>query len=194
MTRPSAYLRPALFAMLAIAAGATVACSTTRYEAPRPAQVTVVAPTQWAAPSQLGDIGSVAASSGQFATLLRAVNAAGLGSTLSGAGPITVFAPTDAAFARLPYGTLDRLLQPENQGALRQVILYHVLNGRMDSVGLMGKMMASPTLEGLNINIDGRNGVMINNARVLQPDIEASNGLIHSIDTVLIPSNMLTLR
>lgn len=194
MTRSPEHLRFALIALLAVGAGSAVACSTTRYEAPRPAQVTVVGPSQWAAPERLGDIGAVAASSGQFATLLRAVNAAGLDSTLSGAGPITVFAPTDAAFARLPSGTLDRLMRPENQGSLRQVVLYHVLNGRMESVGLMGKMMASPTLEGLNISIDGRNGVMINNARVLQPDIEASNGLIHSIDTVLIPSNMTALR
>lgn len=194
MTRTRFRCRLALLPALLLGVATAGACSTTRYEAPRPAAVTVVSPAPWAAPSPLGDIATVASGTGTFVTLLAAVNAAGLSSTLTGAGPITVFAPTDAAFAKLPYGTVDRLLRPENRDALRQLVSYHVMNGRVQSVGLMGKTMTSPTLEGLSVNIDGRNGVMVNNARVVQPDIEASNGLIHSIDTVLMPSNMIALR
>ncbi len=181
----------ALFSMLTAIVG-TSACSTTTVEAARPIAVTVVAPA--ATPVTMGNIPNVASSSGQFNTLLTAATAAGLGETLSAVGPITVFAPTDAAFDKLPPATLQQLMRPANREALRQIVAYHVLNGRVDAAGLVGKTMSSPTLEGSSLAIDGRGGVMVNGARVLQSDIQASNGVIHSIDTVLMPPDMVALR
>lgn len=173
----------------------SVACSTTTVEAPKPVAVTVVSPAAWVAPTPMGNIPAVATGAGQFNTLLAAVRAAELDATLNGAGPFTVFAPTDAAFDKLPAATLQRLLRPENRAALRQVVSYHVISGRVPSSGLMGKTMTSPTVEGSNVSIEGHNGVMINNsARVIQADIVANNGLIHSIDTVLMPPDLMTLR
>lgn len=181
---------PCLF----IAMAATVACTSTTVEAPRPAAVTVVAPTAWVAPPTIGNIANVAASAGQFGTLLAAVSAADLNATLMGTGPLTVFAPTDAAFDKLPAGTVQKLLLPENRDALRQLLSYHIINARVPSGDLMGKTMSSRTVAGSDVTIDGRSGVMVNNARVVQADIAASNGLIHSIDTVLMPPNMIALR
>jgi uncharacterized surface protein with fasciclin (FAS1) repeats len=90
---------------------------------------------------------------------------------------------------------LQRLLRPENRAALRQLVSYHVISGRVPSSGLMGKTMTSPTVEGASLSIEGHNGVLINNsARVIQADIVADNGLIHSIDTVLMPPNLMALR
>jgi uncharacterized surface protein with fasciclin (FAS1) repeats len=172
----------------------SIACSTTTVEAPKPIAVTVVAPTPWVAPMPIGNIAAIATGSGQFNTLLAAIRAAELEATLNGAGPFTVFAPTDAAFDKLPAATLQRLLRPENRAALRQVVSYHVISGRVPSSGLMGKTMTSPTVEGSSVSIEGRNGVTVNNARVIQADIAADNGLIHSIDTVLMPPNLLPLR
>jgi uncharacterized surface protein with fasciclin (FAS1) repeats len=177
---------PVLFMVL----GASSACTSTTVEAPLPVAVTVVAP----APSTTASIASVASTNGQFKTLLAAAAAAGLDATLSAPGPITVFAPTDAAFDKLPPATLQRLLRPENREALRQVVSYHVISGRVPSADLMGKSLASPTVEGSSVAINGNSGVMVNNARVLQADIEASNGLIHSIDTVLMPPDLVALR
>jgi uncharacterized surface protein with fasciclin (FAS1) repeats len=172
----------------------SVACSTTTVEAPKPIAVTVVAPAAWVAPTPMGNIPAVATGAGQFNTLLAAVRAADLDATLNGVGPFTVFAPTDAAFDKLPAATLQRLLRPENRAALRQVITYHVISGRVPSSGLMGKSMNSPTVEGSSLAIEGHNGVVVNNARVIQADIAANNGLIHSIDTVLMPPDLMTLR
>lgn len=187
----------AILPALILMAVTATACSTTTVEAPKPAQVTVVAPAQWTAPMaamNMGNIANVATSAGQFNSLLAYVTAAGLNDELGSAGPITVFAPTDAAFAKLPAGMMTRLLKPENVQALRQVLRYHLVAGRVPSSGLMGRTLTSPTIEGSSIAVNGVNGVMVNNARVLQADIEASNGLIHSIDTVLIPTNMIALR
>jgi uncharacterized surface protein with fasciclin (FAS1) repeats len=173
----------------------SVACSTTTVEAPKPVAVTVVSPTAWVAPTPMGNIPAVATGAGKFNTLLAAIRAAELDATLNGAGPFTVFAPTDAAFDKLPAATLQRLLRPENRAALRQLVSYHVISGRVPSSGLMGKTMTSPTVEGGSVSIEGHNGVMINNsARVIQADIEANNGLIHAIDTVLMPPDLMALR
>ena len=179
---------------LILALVAASACSTTTVEAPRPAAVTIVAPAGTMPAASMGNIAVVASRSGQFNMLLAAASAAGLDATLAGPGPLTVFAPTDAAFDKLPPATLQRLLRPENRDALRQVVSYHVISGRVASMALMGKTMSSPTLEGSSVTVDGRGGVMINNARVIQADIEANNGLIHSIDTVLMPPDMVALR
>lgn len=136
------------------------------------------------------DIVDTAVAAGQFTTLAKALEAAGLIDTLKGKGPFTVFAPTDAAFAKLPAGTLDDLLKPENKDKLKAILLYHVVSGKVPAekvVKLNGK--TAKTVQGGTVKIDTTNGVMVNNATVTTPDVMTSNGVIHIIDTVLIPSN-----
>jgi uncharacterized surface protein with fasciclin (FAS1) repeats len=124
---------------------------------------------------------------GKFNTLVAAVKAAGLVDTLKGPGPFTVFAPTDEAFAKLPAGTLESLLQPENKAKLRSILLYHVVAGRVTAAEVV-KLDLAKTAEGQNITIKTMNGkVMVNNAQVTKTDILASNGVIHVIDIVLMP-------
>ena len=127
----------------------------------------------------------IAAGSEQFKTLVTAIKAAGLADTLQEPGPITVFAPTDDAFAKLPAGTVDNLLKdlPE----LKAVLSYHVVPGKVMAKEVAGLQKAK-TAQGGELRVDTAHGVKINNARVTQADIEASNGVIHVIDTVLIPA------
>ena len=127
----------------------------------------------------------VAAEAGSFTTLIAAVKAAGLEETLSGPGPLTVFAPTDAAFAKLPAGTVESLLQdPEKLSA---ILTYHVVAGKVMAADVV-KMSSAKTVNGqeVMIKVDGSK-VMVNNATVVTTDIDASNGIIHVIDTVLLP-------
>jgi uncharacterized surface protein with fasciclin (FAS1) repeats len=133
------------------------------------------------------DIVDIASQNSQFSTLVAAVQAAGLVDTLKGPGPFTVFAPTDAAFAALPAGTVENLLKPENKDQLVAVLTYHVVPGAVTSDQLAGKRMDVATVQGQNVRVDGRNGVRVNNANVTQADIMASNGVIHRIDRVLLP-------
>ena len=141
------------------------------------------APAKW-------DIVDTAVSNGSFKTLATALQAAGLVETLKGAGPFTVFAPTDAAFAKLPSGTLDGLLKPENKAKLTSILTYHVVSGKVNAADVI-KMTSAKTIEGQSILIkvlpDG--AVMVDNAKVIQTDIACSNGVIHVIDTVLMPNN-----
>ena len=124
---------------------------------------------------------------GGFTTLVAAVKAAGLVDTLKGPGPFTVFAPTDAAFAKLPPGTLDSLLKPENKAKLVSILTYHVVAGKVMEADVV-KLKSAKTLEGESVTIKVKGGsVMINNAHVIKTDIETSNGVIHVIDTVLMP-------
>ncbi len=124
---------------------------------------------------------------GNFTTLVAAVKAAGLVDTLKGPGPFTVFAPTDEAFAKLPPGTLETLLKPENKAKLQSILTYHVVAGKVMSQDVV-KLSSAKTVEGQSIAIKTVNGVvMINNARVVKADIVASNGVIHVIDTVILP-------
>lgn len=133
------------------------------------------------------DIVDTAVAAGQFTTLAKALQAAGLVDTLKGHGPFTVFAPTDEAFAKLPAGTLDDLLKPENKEKLKAILLYHVVSGKVTAAKVM-KMKSVKTLEGKDLKISVENGkVMVNNATVVKPDVMASNGVIHVIDTVLLP-------
>jgi uncharacterized surface protein with fasciclin (FAS1) repeats len=121
--------------------------------------------------------------------LVTAIKAAGLVDTLNGKGPFTVFAPTNAAFAALPAGTLDDLLKPQNKAKLKAVLTYHVLPGKIESSALAGQKMTSPaTVQGGTLAVDGTNGVMINDAKVVAADVKASNGVVHAIDKVLIPA------
>lgn len=134
------------------------------------------------------DIVDTAVGAGSFNTLVAAVQAAGLVETLKGDGPFTVFAPTDAAFAALPEGTVETLLKPENKDQLISILTYHVVPGKVMSTDLKDDMMAT-TVQGGDIMIDLDNGVMINDASVATADIAASNGVIHVIDKVILPGS-----
>ncbi|MCF1708351.1 fasciclin domain-containing protein [Tabrizicola sp. J26] len=135
------------------------------------------------------DIVGVAASNNQFSTLVAAVQAAGLADTLKGDGPFTLFAPTDAAFAALPAGTVENLLKPENKDQLVKILTYHVVPGAVTSDQLAGKRMNVATVEGSDVHINATgSSVRVNNATVTQADIIASNGVIHRIDRVLLPN------
>ncbi len=132
----------------------------------------------------------VAASNPDFSTLVAAIKAAGLVDALNGKGPFTVFAPTNAAFAALPAGTVESLLKPENKAKLTAILTYHVLPAKIESAALAGKTLTSPaTLQGSTLAVDGTNGGKINNATVTAADVKASNGVIHVIDKVLLPAS-----
>ncbi len=133
------------------------------------------------------DIVDTAKNAGSFETLLTAATAAGLVDTLKGDGPFTVFAPTDEAFAALPEGTVEDLLKPENKEQLTAILTYHVVPGKVMSTDLKDDMTAA-TVQGGDLTIDLDNGVMINDATVVSADIDASNGVIHVIDRVILPA------
>lgn len=132
----------------------------------------------------------IAAGDEIFSTLVTAVTEAGLVDTLSGEGPFTVFAPTNDAFAALPPGALEALLLPANQAVLTQILTYHVVSGSLTSADLEDG--AVPSVEGGDIIVSLGESVKVNNATVIQADIEASNGVIHVIDTVIIPPSLLS--
>lgn len=133
------------------------------------------------------DIVDVAAANGSFSTLVAAVKAAGLVDTLKGNGPFTVFAPTDEAFAKLPAGTVENLLKSENKDKLTAILTYHVISGKVMAADVV-KLDSAATVQGQSVNVTINNGsVMINNANVVMADVKASNGVIHVIDTVLLP-------
>ena len=143
-------------------------------------------------PAKLADIVDTAVADGRFTTLVAAVQAAGLVDTLKGAGPFTVFAPTDEAFAKLPAGTVETLLKPENLETLKNTLLYHVVSGNVmaaDVVTLDGKM-ADTAFAGNSIKISVKDGkVYLNeNVQVIITDVMTTNGVIHVIDTVLLPN------
>ncbi|MDN3411219.1 MAG: fasciclin domain-containing protein [Pseudomonadota bacterium] len=133
------------------------------------------------------DIVDVAAANGSFSTLVAAVKAAGLVDTLKGDGPFTVFAPTDEAFAKLPAGTVENLLKSENKDKLTAILTYHVVSGKVMAADVV-KLDSATTVQGQSVNVTTNDGsVMINNANVVMADVKASNGVIHVIDTVLLP-------
>ena len=137
--------------------------------------------------AQEKDIVDTAVGAGSFNTLVAAVKAAGLVDTLKGPGPFTVFAPTDEAFAKLPKGTLDDLLKPENKAKLTAILTYHVVPGKVVAADVV-KMKKAKTVEGSDIKIRVKAGkVMVNKARVVKTDVMASNGVIHVVDAVLMP-------
>ncbi|MFW2542217.1 fasciclin domain-containing protein [Primorskyibacter sp. 2E107] len=133
------------------------------------------------------DIVDIAASNSDFSTLVAAVQAAGLVETLKGDGPFTVFAPTNAAFDALPAGTVESLLKPENRDQLVAILTYHVVPGAVTSDQLVGKRLSVATVQGSTVHIDGRHGVKVDDATVTTADITATNGVIHVIDSVLMP-------
>ena len=131
------------------------------------------------------DIVDIAAGAESFSTLVAAVQAAGLVDVLKGDGPFTVFAPTDDAFAALPAGTLDSLLQDKE--ALTKILTYHVVPGKVMASDVV-KLNSAKTVQGQSISIDTANGVKVDNANVVSADIEATNGVIHVIDSVILPN------
>jgi len=132
------------------------------------------------------NIVEIAVGNPDFSTLVAAVKAADLVDTLSGKGPFTLFAPTNEAFAKLPAGTVESLLLPENKDKLTAILTYHVVSGKVLAADVV-KLKSANTVNGKAVTINAKNGVKINNANVTKTDIMASNGVIHVIDTVLIP-------
>ena len=190
MKRSISLLLPALAIAIAACSGAaSPSPSTTAAPVPSPAPTAAASPS--AAPSASAaamskDIVETASEAGSFATLLTAATAAGLVETLQGEGPYTVFAPTDEAFAALPAGTLDGLLADKE--ALKKVLLYHVVSGSVTSDQVVG-LTSADSVEGSPIAIAVKDGVVYLNdsAKVVTPDVMASNGVIHVIDQVLLP-------
>lgn len=133
------------------------------------------------------DIVETAIAAGNFSTLAKALTAAGLVETLKGTGPFTVFAPTDEAFAKLPQQTLSDLLKPENKEKLTAILTYHVVPDKV-MASQVAKISQAITVQGQSLRVDTKDGVRINDAKVIVADVEASNGVIHVIDSVLLPS------
>ncbi|AFY87563.1 beta-Ig-H3/fasciclin [Chroococcidiopsis thermalis PCC 7203] len=149
-----------------------------------------VTPAPGATEPSTENLVALAAANDSFKTLTAALKAAGLTETLSGQGPFTVFAPTDAAFAQLPQDALQELLKPENKDILVKILTYHVVPGNVTSSDL--KSGEVKTVEGgaVNVQADPSKGVSVNDASVVQPDIKASNGVIHAIDKVMLPPDL----
>ena len=135
------------------------------------------------------DIVDTAVAAGKFGTLVAAVKAAGLVETLKSAGPFTVFAPTDDAFAKIPAGTVEDLLKPENKAKLVKILTYHVLPGKVMAADIAGKTMHVKTVEGSEVAVDATLGVKVDGATVVIADVAATNGVIHAIDHVIMPKH-----
>lgn len=135
------------------------------------------------------DIVDTAAANGSFNTLVAAIKAADLVDTLKGEGPFTVFAPTDEAFAKLPAGTLEMLLEPANRDKLVAILTYHVVPGKIMSSDIAGKEAMVKSVQGQSIDVNATKGVMVDGATVISADVEVSNGVIHVIDTVIMPKS-----
>ncbi|WP_132999565.1 fasciclin domain-containing protein [Luteimonas arsenica] len=177
MTRSTAPIRTLAIA-LALGLAAPLALAAPTADSASPAQTRAQA-----------DIVDTAIAAGQFKTLAAALQAAGLVDTLKGAGPFTVFAPTDAAFAALPAGTVDELLKPENKDKLVAILTYHVVPGSYPAARVAA-MDTATTVNGDSVDIRATDGgVTVDSATVVKADVTASNGVIHVIDSVLMPGN-----
>ncbi len=137
--------------------------------------------------SRAKDILETATDAGTFTILLAAVKAAGLTPLFQGKGPITLFAPTDDAFAKLPKATMESLLRPENKEKLQHLITFHLVMGRVTSRDFMGKRLEAATAEGGTLLIDATKGILVDDAKMIKSDLVADNGFIHVIDTVMMP-------
>ncbi|MFN3522336.1 MAG: fasciclin domain-containing protein [Phenylobacterium sp.] len=184
--------------LLTAAAAATLmagaAQAQTAPAAPTPSETAPAAPAAEAPAATTpkvvasGDIIETARASGQFKTFIKAADATNLTGLLKQTKNLTVFAPTDAAFAALPPGELDRLMLPENKAQLQKLLTYHIVNARLDAAKFAGAKGPVPTVAGTNVEIDGSGDhVMVNDADVIQSDVMATNGIVHVIDKVLMP-------
>lgn len=172
----------------AVAALIVQGCSKDKEASPEVSEATAGGDAVAEAPATNKNIVETAQEAGQFNTLVQAVQAAGLADTLAGNGPYTVFAPTDEAFASLPEGTLESLLLPENKDKLTKILTFHIVEGNVTSDQVVG-LSSAQTLEGgeLSIAVDGAD-VKVGGADVVQADIPCSNGVIHVVNTVLMPA------
>ena len=165
--------------MKSFALAAAVAAGLTLSPAPATAQ----------APTAGKDIVDTAVAAGSFKTLAKALEAAGLVETLKGPGPFTVFAPTDEAFAKLPAGTVESLLKPENKAKLKRILTYHVVAGKVLAADA-AKLTSAKAVSGDTLTIAAKGGaVRVDNAKVVKADIAASNGVIHVLDAVVLPKD-----
>lgn len=139
--------------------------------------------------NQMHDIVDTAVAAGTFKTLVAAVGAAGLVETLKSSGPFTVFAPSDEAFAKLPAGTVESLIKPENKSKLAAILKLHVISGKVMAADVTGKVLSPASVQGENLNVDGTHGVTVNGAKVVAADISCTNGVIHVIDAVMMPKH-----
>lgn len=176
-------------ALLSATVLSLAACSPAANETPATPAPAVTEPAPTPPVVESKDIVDTAIAAGSFKTLVAAVQAAGLEGTLRGAGPFTVFAPTDEAFAALPAGTVEGLLKPENKEKLVSILTYHVLPAKVMSAEIAGKTLEPATVQGATVKAVGNpdGGVTINDAKVVNADIAASNGVIHVIDKVIMP-------
>jgi len=152
--------------------------------------LTVAASGTTAVRAETRDVVDTAIAAGSFKTLAKALDAAGLVTTLKGAGPFTVFAPTDEAFAKLPEGTLETLLKPENKEKLRRILTYHVVAGKVMASDVV-KLQSARAVSGDTIAVKVEDGMVhVDNATVTSADVLASNGVIHVIDSVILPKGL----
>jgi len=134
------------------------------------------------------DIVDTAVAAGSFTTIVAAVSAAGLVDTLKSAGPFTVFAPSDEAFGKLPAGTVAELVKPENKAKLTAILTLHVMAGKVMAADVAGQKLSPASVNGEHLHVDGTHGVTVNGANVVTADIACTNGVIHVIDAVLLPT------
>jgi uncharacterized surface protein with fasciclin (FAS1) repeats len=154
-----------------------------------PAAPTAAAPATGGRVAPAGDIIQTLQAAGQFSTLLKALDATNLTGVLKGAGPLTLFAPTDAAFAALPPGQLDQLMSASPPAALQKLLVYHIINARVDSTKIRGSKGPIPTAAGTSVYVNGSAEPMkVNDATIVQADVTVSNGVIHVVDHVLSPT------
>ena len=177
-------------------AAPSTAPETTPETSPAPDATTPTPSTPSPAPSSPGastgteNLVALAAANGSFKTLTAALKAADLTTTLEGTGPFTIFAPNDQAFAALPQEALQELLKPENKALLVKILTYHVVPGKVTSADLKSGAVKSVEGGSINVKVDPATGVTVNEAKVVQPDIQASNGVIHVIDKVILPPDI----
>ena len=188
-------MRRTAIAVVSVAAALTLsACSSTSDEATTAESSAAVEESaieeadDMVGEASVGTIVDVASANPDFSTLVAAITAAGLGETLSGEGPFTVFAPTNEAFAALPAGVLDALLLPENKDALTKILTYHVVPGSVMAADIADGDVA--TVEGQNVTLSTADGVTVNGATVVTADIVTDNGVIHVVDAVLVPADV----
>jgi len=170
--------------VVGIGAWALVSMGSNQEETTNTASTTTTQESTNTTPMEEKNIVQTAIAAGSFSTLVTAIQTADLVDTLSGPGPFTVFAPTDAAFAKLPAGTVEALLADKSK--LASILTYHVVAGKVMAADVV-KLTSAKTVQGQNVTIDASNGVKVNNANVTTTDIVTSNGIIHVIDTVLLP-------
>ncbi|MDX1971488.1 MAG: fasciclin domain-containing protein [Candidatus Sumerlaeia bacterium] len=174
------------FTLAAVAVLALVTSTQAHDHGAKPATQAASKPAASAPAAAQGTIVETAVAAGSFNTLVAAVKAADLVDTLNGEGPFTVFAPTDEAFAKLPAGTVEDLLKPENKAKLQAILTYHVVPGKVTS-DKVAKLDVAKTVQGQRVDIKVMNGVNVDSAKVIKADVLASNGVIHVIDSVILP-------